>query len=104
MVTRFIDVEFDEGINAIINADSAFENLLRMQRCEVEAQVSQAWKVINFRPHLARRCLLVLRMRRIYNAIIDFLFAAVVLLIHRYQVWLAANRNDIFMEDVQQRV
>lgn len=104
MVIGFVDVEFDEGIDAIIDAHSAFEDLLRVQRRKVEAQVRQARKVVDFLLTFARRCLLVGRMRRISNAIIDFLFTAVVLLIHRYQIWLAANGNDVLVEDVQQRV
>lgn len=106
MVDGLVDVEFNQGIDT---AHSTFENLLRVQWSKVKAQIGQTWKVIKtirLLFHIRRWCFLIRRRRRTFGAVIDFLFAAVALLVHRYhcQVWLTANSDDVFMEDVQQRV
>lgn len=109
MVVGLVDVELDERIDAVINAHSAFEDLLSVQRRKVEAQVGEAREIVEavgLGLHLRRWSLLIhrWRRRRIFVAIIDFLLAAVVLLVHRYQIWLAAHRNDVLVKDVEQRI
>lgn len=37
VVARLADVELDQGVDAIIHTHAAFQDLLCMQRCKVEA-------------------------------------------------------------------
>lgn len=102
MVAGLVDVELNERVDAC----AAFQNLLRVQRGEIEAQVSQARKVVQVGFRLGIGCwsLLVARRRRLLDAVIDFLLTAVARLIQSNQIWFAANGNDVFVEDVKQRV